>query len=172
MADKLIVTGLGKQFDGEYEFNLAEMLVMGTANTMTNGELHTIKRIAGVRAGEIEDALGAGDNDVLLALGVIVLARNGRRLPEHLMWDAPAGSGIVIVPDEGLDDEDAAEGDVSPPEVSPTANEPTEASETLETSGGSSSNPSSASLPPSDPSPTGDPSSATPTSDPVSDPTT
>lgn len=165
MADRLIINGLGKQFDGEYEFSLAEMLVMGTTQTMTNGELHTIKRIAGVRAGEIEDALSAGDNDVLLALGLIILARHGKRLPEHLMWDAPAGSGITIVPDEG---EDSEEGDASPPELSPTKNESTEQNETLETNGGPSSNPSPDSLPPSDPPPTGSLLSETPSGVPVS----
>lgn len=166
MADRLIINGLGKQFDGEYEFSLAEMLVMGTTQTMTNGELHTIKRIAGVRAGEIEDALSAGDNDVLLALGLIILARHGKRLPEHLMWDAPAGSGITIVPDEG--EEDADEGDAGPPELSPTKNESSEGNETLETNGGGSSSPSPDSLPPSDPPPTGSQPSGTPSGDLVS----
>lgn len=171
MADKLVVNGLGKQFDGEYEFELAQMLVMGSPDTMTNGELHTIKRLSGVRAGEIEDALVAGDNDVLLALGVIVLARNGKRLPEHLMWDAPAGSGIMIVPGEPEEDAEV-EGDALPPDPSPTKSAPNEESETLATSGGESSNPSSDDPPPNDPPPTGSPPSETPSGDPAFAPLT
>jgi hypothetical protein len=167
MADKLIINGLGKQFDGDYEFSIAAMLVMGTTETLTNGELHTIKRISGVRAGEIEEAIMAGDNDVLLALALIVLGRNGKRLPEHLMWDAPAGSGIQLIPDEG-DGDESGEGDAGPPELSPTENEPNEPNETLETNGGSSSSQSSDSHPQNDPSPTGSQHSETPTSAPVS----
>lgn len=167
MADKLVIEGLGKQFDGEYEVDLAQMLVMGNPETMTNGELHTIKRIAGVRAGEIEDALVAGDNDLMLALALIVLARHGKRLPEQLMWDAPAGSGITFIHDESPHDEAELEGDARPPEASPTAIEPTEPSETPETNGGESSNPSPDYPPPSDPPPTGDQPSETPSGVPV-----
>lgn len=166
MADKLIVNGLGKPYDGEYEFDLAAMMTMGDPDCLTNGEGHTIKRLAGVRAGEIEDSLAAGDNDVLLALGVIVLARQGKRLPEHLIWEAPMGSGIMIVPGEP---DDAGEDDARPPAPSPTATEPTGSSEKLETSGGASSSPQSDSPAGNDRPPTGSQDSETPSGDQASD---
>lgn len=58
----------------------------------TNRELHLIKQIAGVRAGEIFDALEGGDSDVLVALAHIGVRRNGTARPSlDELWDLDAG---------------------------------------------------------------------------------
>ena len=44
----------------------------------TNRELHLIKQIAGVRAGELFDAMEVGDNDLVVALAHIAVKRAGR----------------------------------------------------------------------------------------------
>jgi hypothetical protein len=152
--DRLIVTGLGKPLDGEYEFDIAGMLTVGHPQSLTSREGHRIKVMSGVRAGELEDALAAGDNDVLVAIGAIVLTRNGKRVVDDRLWDAPMGSLAfdIAARDEQEDEE-------SPPEEAPTTG-PSE-------SGGASSSPTSDSPQASDQSPTGPPVSLKPvTSDP------
>jgi hypothetical protein len=148
MADKLIVKGLGG-IDGEYEFDLAELVSLGEPGALTNREGHRIKTMAGVRVGELLEALQAGDNDVLIALAAIILARKGRRLDENLLWDAPIGAGVSFELDDTPDEQPGPTTPAPQPEtVSPSRN------------GGESSSPSSA-PPASDPSPTGTPDSET-----------
>jgi hypothetical protein len=95
-VDKLKVTGISKLVDGEYEFDLAEMMSLGEPGSLTNREGHRLKVMSGVRMGELEEALLAGDNDVLVALAAIVLERRGKRVDENMLWDAPMGSGLEI----------------------------------------------------------------------------
>lgn len=102
--DKLIITGLGS-LDGTIDFDIEELLA-----NLTNREIHRIKTMSGVRLGELMDALGAGDNDVLIALAAILLAQRGKRFDEDQLWDAPAGSGIAF-------DLADREGDAGPPEL-------------------------------------------------------
>jgi hypothetical protein len=45
--------------------------------TFTYREIGTIKRVSGIRAGELEAALAAGDVDVIVALAVICATRAG-----------------------------------------------------------------------------------------------
>lgn len=90
LPDKVIISGL-PPLDGEYEFDVVELL-----NSLTNRELHKIKVMSGVRAGELDEALEAGDSDLFLAIALIVLQRRGRRVDEDMLWDAPAGSGVTL----------------------------------------------------------------------------
>lgn len=70
----------------------------------TNRELHLIKQIAGIRAGEIFDAFESGDNDVLVALAHIGARRAGVQRPSlDELWDLPAGEIVIEAPE---DDED------------------------------------------------------------------
>lgn len=55
--------------DGERRYPIPE--------TFTYREIGTIKRVSGLRAGELEDALAAGDVDVIVALAVIAATRAG-----------------------------------------------------------------------------------------------
>lgn len=152
--DKLIVKGV-LPLDGEYACDLAGMLSLGSPETLTNREGHRIKVMTGLRAGELEDALNQGDNDLLIALAAVVLTRHGRRFDEAVLWDAPMGAGL----DWELGTADS-EGEEPDPILPPATDEP-------ELNGGESSSPTSGHQE-NDPSPTGSRSSGTPTSAPDS----
>lgn len=132
--DKIRIDGIAA-YDGEYELDVSYF---------TMRELHTVKRLSGVRVGELEDALAAGDSDVIVALAVIALQRAGRQVVEDLIWDAPMG-GITYVGDP-----DGA--DAVPPGLTPSGSLASGSG-----SGGSSGSGSdgSSDSPASDPSPTG-----------------
>lgn len=79
---KLKIDGL-PGLDGEYEFD---------DSRFTMRDFHTIKRLSGIRAGELMDAYLAGDTDLRLALAVIALERNGRVGLEDQLWNAELGA--------------------------------------------------------------------------------
>lgn len=141
---RFTLEGLGSKWDGEYEFMDLRF---------TNRELHTIKKIANVRGGEIDDALRGGDQDLAVAFAYIALERAGRPVPEKVLWDADSGF-MSIVEDE---DEEETKAD-------PLASTPDEPSEPSGLSG-TTSEPSSDSNP-SLLSGSGDPGSDTPESPP------
>jgi hypothetical protein len=80
--NKLLVTIPG--LEGTYEFE--------DITVFSNRELHRIKSMTGLRAGEIQEAFEAGDNDVLVAMGAVILMRSGKQFDDDMLWDAPAGS--------------------------------------------------------------------------------
>ncbi len=92
------------------------------APPFTNRELHLIKQVAGVRGGEMFDAIESGDNDVLVALAHIAVRRKGRNRPTlDELWDMAAGAITVQVPD-GEPDPTAAADDAAEsgsPETTP-----------------------------------------------------
>lgn len=145
--DKLIVKGLGPKLDGEYPCNLTSMLLESTPHTLTNREGHRVKVMSGVRAGELWEAMSAGDNDVLLALAAVVLTRAGKDFEEDMLWDAPMGSGVAFEVEER--EEEADEEDP-----------PAEESEPPEPDGGETSSSETSDLPESDQSGTGTPDSS------------
>lgn len=76
-------------------------LELPIAPPFTNRELHLVKQIAGVRAGELGDALEHRDNDVIVALAHIALRRAGRTRPTlEELWEMPAGEIDVGVPED------------------------------------------------------------------------
>lgn len=65
---KIKIAGVAP-FEGTFDADLSRF----------NGrELHLIKELSGVRLGEIEEALNANDYDVVVAIAVIALVREGR----------------------------------------------------------------------------------------------
>jgi hypothetical protein len=122
MPQKLTVTGLGK-LDGEYPFDYVGMQTMGHPEQLTNREGRTIKRMSGVRAGELNDALEAGDTDVLVALAKVIMERAGRYVDEDALWDSPMASALRF---EWTADDEEDEGDAEgpPAESSPRPPEP------------------------------------------------
>lgn len=74
---KLKITGV-PPYDGEYEF----------PESLNNDDYHLIKEISRVRAGELEEALKAGDIDVLVALVVIALQRQGVEVDRRVLGRA------------------------------------------------------------------------------------
>lgn len=66
----------------------------------TNRELHLIKQIAGVRAGELFDAMEAGDNDLIVALAHLAIKRAGRNQPTlEMLWDMAPGEIEISNPE-------------------------------------------------------------------------
>lgn len=107
MADyKVKIQGV-PGLDGEYDLDL----------TFTHRDYRTIKQLSGVRALEVEDALKAGDMDVILAVAEIALQRAG--VPHHVdqLWDAEGGSMQLI-------QEEIEEADASPPLQRPEPERP------------------------------------------------
>ena len=91
------------QADGEYETNLINQ-------PLTGDEWHLIKKISGVRPGDLDEAVRAIDYDLIVAFGMILLRRNGKKIPVEMLMAAPAGNIIL----------DFGEDDAGPPEVSET----------------------------------------------------
>lgn len=64
--------------------------------TFTNRELHRIKQISDIRAGELFDALENNDRAAYVGVAVVVLARHEKHVDPDDFWDAPAG-GIRLL---------------------------------------------------------------------------
>lgn len=76
----------------------------------TNRELHIIKQVAGVRAGQLFEALEVGDNDLIVALAHIGVRRTGGNRPSlEDLWDLPAGDITVGIDEEPPDAADPTE---------------------------------------------------------------
>ena len=78
---KLTIENLAP-WDGDYPFD---------DGFFTNRELHRIKEISGIRAGEIFDALAAGDAVLGVALAAVIMARTGVQVDVDDLWDAKLG---------------------------------------------------------------------------------
>lgn len=129
---KIKIVGI-EPYDGEYEFDL----------NFTLRELHTIKRVSGVREGELLEAIQAGDSDLVVAFATVALQRVGQYVDEDLFWDAPPTAKLTLV----------TEDDAGPPDLS-TPSGPGSNGESTPSSGAPSD--SGSENPGSDPSPTGD----------------
>jgi hypothetical protein len=121
-------------YDGEYPLDM----------NMTNREFHTIKQIAGVRAGDLDDAVAHKDLDLVVALAVNALRRAGHVVDIDRLWDSEAGK-IMLAADEGEDDA------APPPQPS---SQPTPSGDGPVDSSGTSSS-GTGGHPASDPNPTG-----------------
>ena len=104
---KLTIENLAP-WDGDYQFD---------DGFFTNRELHRIKEISGIRAGEIFDALAAGDTDLSVALAAVITARHDVRVDVDDLWKAKLGDISI---DWGAD---AGPPDPPAPESEPTENE-------------------------------------------------
>jgi hypothetical protein len=88
---KIVIEDVHVGYDGEYDVDLSYF---------TNRDLHTIKRLTGLRVGELDEAMRTGDSDVLVAFCVIALQRHGKPVDEDVLWDAQAGSITIVVGEE------------------------------------------------------------------------
>lgn len=125
---KITISGVHPAIDGEaiLDFNEA----------FDGDELHLIKQHAGVRVGEIGEAMTAGDYDLIVALAKIAFDRAGRDIPLDRLMKAKVGAiQFEATSEEKAADEEEAQ---LPPASAPTgANETTSVTAT---SGVSSSN--------------------------------
>jgi hypothetical protein len=115
--NKLVVSGI-PSLDGTYEFE--------DFATFTNRELHRIKMMTGLRVGEFQEAFEVGDNDVLVALAMVVLTRTGKEVDDDLLWDAPAGVLVFDFSEEA----DPTQGSGTPSEPSESESDESEQSAT------------------------------------------
>src|SRR4249920_3757504 len=116
--DTLIVRDI-PLLQGTYKCNVTAMLLESTPHTLTNREGHRVKIMSGVRAGELWEAMEAGDNDVLLALAAVVLTRAGKRFDEAILWDAPMGSAVEFEIAEREEEEEDDEDPLQEQELTP-----------------------------------------------------
>lgn len=126
---KLQIEGIAP-LDGLYDLQIG---------AFTNRELHTIKEISGVRAGELKEAIEAGDNDLMVAFAAIVLARAGKQFTVEQIWEADTGQ-LIVIPDAAVEEQ----------ETRPPISASTNGSESSHVDAGSSSEHASSSGPPSD----------------------
>lgn len=132
MKDHIHIEGV-PPYDGDHEIDF-------DTRGFTNRELHTIKRLSGVRANELAASFAAGDNDLNVAMVVIALERNGHRVGpqgEQLLWDASVDAISIVTGDE---EEAEAEDDVGPPSPRPIAHEPPASEDEPSGSSGTASN--------------------------------
>lgn len=95
--DRIEIDKAVSPYGGTYEFD---------ANYLTNRDFSTIKKISGLRAAELDEALRAADTDLVLAFAVIALNRHGKRPDMEVLWEAEAGAiKLVLVPDEEEEEE-------------------------------------------------------------------
>jgi hypothetical protein len=125
--------------DGEYPLDL----------TFTHRDFRDIKKIAGVRANEVMDALNAGDMDIIVALAAIALRRSGKTFDVEQLWDAEAGNITLDLTDQEVED-------ASPPPTSNDEDEPAQ-NGSNSPSGQPTSEPTELSLVSESPSPSGTP---------------
>jgi hypothetical protein len=105
---KITITPDLAPYDGEYLLELP----------FTNDELHALKKLTGIRAGEIGEALDALDNDLCVAFAHLALEREGKTHSLRKLWAATTGSIKLDVVDEEGDE------DVPPEKTATTPDEP------------------------------------------------
>jgi hypothetical protein len=105
--DSILIEGI-PAYNGEYPLDISYF---------TNRELHLIKELSGVRAGELEEAFAAGDNDLMVAVAAIAIWRKTRVKPDlDAIWDAEAGKFTLRVAETVEDDDESV-----PPPIEPDA---------------------------------------------------
>lgn len=79
---KVILAGVAP-WDGMYAFD---------DFNLTNRELHRIKEVSGIRAGELIEALEANDRAAFVGFAMVILGRHGKTVDPDDLWDGDASS--------------------------------------------------------------------------------
>lgn len=140
--DSMIVKGLGRA-DGSYPIQLLELVSLSSADALTTRELNAIRVSTarstggiGTRPGELVDAVVNADAATMIALAAVLLARNGKAVPEDRIWDCHIlfSGGAEPPPLDNypkailfhvldLDDEETEAGAADPPQPPETTGE-------------------------------------------------
>jgi hypothetical protein len=123
--------------DGEYPLDL----------NFTHRDFREIKQISGIRANEVQEALAAGDLDVVVAIAAISMRKNNKRYEMDDLWDTEAGA-ISLEMDE--EEEEEVPLTMPPPSGS---NEGGESNDSLKTHSGLSTSTSMGPSPETSPQP-------------------
>lgn len=127
--DKLIVKGFGNA-DGTYEFDLIDLVNIGTPSALTTREQHRVTVETNVLPADLLDAVKGLNAAVMVSLTGIVLNRAGKKANEDRLWDAryiysfgtPADlDGEKVAVAYVIADRDASEDDADPPAIAATA---------------------------------------------------
>src|SRR5574338_1117675 len=105
MEDKLIVSSINDAIDGEHPCDILGMLTVGHPESLTNRELHRIKVMTGILAGDLFDAINNSDMDASVALAAVILTRSNKTYQDDWLWDAPMGAGITFEIRGGKEDD-------------------------------------------------------------------
>lgn len=108
--DTLTIEGI-PAYNGEYPLDISYF---------TNKELHLLKIECKVRAGELQEAFEAGDNDLMVGIAAIAIWRKTGTKPNmDALWDAEVGKFTFQVeePEEPVEDDDL------PPSTAPEEND-------------------------------------------------
>lgn len=97
--DSLTLKGFGRSFDGEYRFDLFELIDIGAPDALTSREQHRMKLGANVRGAEVQDAVVSLDAGAMVVLASIVLARHDKHVTEERIWN----TRMVYTEDETFD---------------------------------------------------------------------
>lgn len=90
--DKLTIEGVSPRFDGEYDCDIRGMIQFLTSeDALTGDEAFYIQEQSRVRGNELIEAFIAGDVKFLMALAVVVLARQGKPLDIDTLMQKKAG---------------------------------------------------------------------------------
>lgn len=104
--DSLRIEGI-RAYDGDYPLDMTYF---------TNRELNFIKTVSGIRAGELEEAFSAGDNDLMVAIaGIAIWRKMGEKPNMDALWDTPAGKFTFLMEDTADEEDD----DDVPPPIAP-----------------------------------------------------
>lgn len=129
MAEQIVISGV-KPFDGEYDLDLE-------GEPLTTLEWRWVKKISGYLPLTMGDGFAGGDPDLVCALAVIALRRNGKIQKDQALIvadrlaDAPFDGAALQLRFDDADEN--GEGDAGPPEEPPATVSP------KRSSGGSSS---------------------------------
>lgn len=127
--DSITIEGI-PAYNGEYPLDMTYF---------TNRELNLIKTVSGLRAGELTEAFGAGDNDLMVAVAAIAIWREKGEKPNlDALWDAEVGKFTFNIAEPELAEDDES----LPPEIAPDESETNDDSSPDDgaTSNGSSDN--------------------------------
>ena len=104
-------------WDGRYEFD---------DFGFTNRELYEIRKISGLRAGELIEGLEANDTSAYVGVAAVVLARHGKIRLDGAdvedLWNAKVGAITIELGDQSADDD--ADPPLRPPAERPDDSTP------------------------------------------------
>lgn len=91
--DKLTIEGVSSRFDGEYDCHVFGMIADVTSeDALTGDEACYIQEQSSVRGNELIRAFLAGDFKFLMALTVVVLARQGKNIDVDALMSQKIGA--------------------------------------------------------------------------------
>lgn len=85
--DRLTVKGFGAA-DGSYEFEFRDLVNVNGPGALTLREQQRVKILSGYRGLEVREASSVLDPDVMVALTVILVERNGKTISPTRVWDS------------------------------------------------------------------------------------